>query len=312
MEGGNHSMVTEFILSGLTDRPELQLPLFFFFLLIYAVTMAGNGGMVFLITIDPRLHTPMYFFLRNLSFCDFCYSFVIAPKMLQNFLDERKSISYTACAVQMCFDITFQDTECLLLAVMAYDRYVAICNPLLYTATMSRQRCNLLVAACYAMGLVDSVINTYFIFRLSFCHSNIINHFYCDMLPLLALSCSDTNINEILLFAFMCLIVVSSIVTILLSYVCIICTILKISSAEGRHKAFSTCTCHLTSVVIFHGTLLFMYFRPSSSYSLGTDKIGSVFYTLVIPMLNPLIYSLRNREVKDALRKAMNKLLSNS
>ncbi|XP_006133633.2 olfactory receptor 8U9-like [Pelodiscus sinensis] len=312
MEEGNHSMVTEFILSGLTDRPELQLPLFFLFLLICVVTMAGNGGMVLLIMIDPRLHTPMYFFLRNLSFCDFCYSFVIAPKMLQNFLAERSSISYTACAVQMYFDITFQDTECLLLAVMAYDRYVAICNPLHYTVTMSRQRCNLLVAACYAMGLVDSVINTYFIFRLSFCHSNIINHFYCDMLPLLALSCSDTSSSEIVMFASTCYIIVSSVVTILLSYVCIISTILKISSAEGRRKTFSTCTCHLTAVVMFHGTLLSMYFRPTSSYSLGTDKIASVFYTLVIPMLNPLIYSLRNREVKGALRKAMNELISTS
>ncbi|XP_006133626.3 olfactory receptor 8U9-like [Pelodiscus sinensis] len=312
MEEGNHSEATEFFLSGLTDRPELQVPLFVLFLLIYIITLVGNGGMVLLIMSDPRLHTPMYFFLGNLSFCDFCYSFVIAPKMLLNFLAEKKIISRTSCAVQMYFDNTFQDIECLLLAVMGYDRYVAICNPLLYTVTMSRQRCNQLVAGVCVLGLVDATINTYFIFRLSFCHSNIINHFYCDMPPLLALSCSDTRINEIVLFASMCYIVVSSVVIVLLSYVCIISTILKISSAEGRRKAFSTCTCHLTAVVIFHGTLLFMYLRPTSSYSMGTDKIASVFYTLVIPMLNPLIYSLRNREVKDALRKAMNELLRNS
>ncbi|XP_075782193.1 olfactory receptor 5AR1-like [Pelodiscus sinensis] len=312
MEEGNHSVVTEFILTGLTDRPELQVPLFVLFLLIYIVSMVGNGGMTLLIISDPRLHTPMYFFLGNLSFCDFCYSFVIAPKMLQDFLAKRKSIFRTACALQMFFDITFQDAECLLLAVMAYDRYVAICNPLLYMVTMSRGLCNHLVAGAFVVGLVDATTNTYYTFRLSFCHSNILNHFYCDIPPLLALSCSDTSINETVIFAFSCIVLVSSVVTIILSYVCIIPTILRIRSAEGRLKAFSTCTCHLTAVAMFHGTLLFMYFRPTSSYSLGTDKITSVFYTVVIPMLNPLIYSLRNREVKDALRKVMNKLLSNS
>nr|XP_014431022.2 olfactory receptor 1044-like [Pelodiscus sinensis] len=312
MEEGNHSEVTEFILTGLTDRSELQLPLFFLFLLIFLSTMVGNGGMVLLIMSDSRLHTPMYFFVKSLSFCDFCYSFVISPRMLLSFLTKMKSISYTACALQMFFDMTFQETESLLLAVMAYDRYVAICNPLLYTVIMTRQRCNLLMAACYTVALVDSVINTYFVFRLTFCHSNIINHFYCDMVPLMALSCSDTSSTEIVMFASACYIILSSVVTILLSYVFIISTILKISSAEGRRKTFSTCTSHLTAVAMFHGTILSIYFRPTSSSSTGTDKIASVFYTLVIPMLNPLIYSLRNREVKGALSKAMNKLLSNS
>nr|XP_008174421.1 olfactory receptor 5W2-like [Chrysemys picta bellii] len=312
MEKGNHSEVTEFILSGLTDHPELQVPLFGVFLLIYGITLVGNGGMILLITIDPRLHTPMYFFLSNLSFCDLCFSSIISPKMLLNFLVERKSISYTACAVQMNLSVVFTDVECLLLAVMAYDRYVAICNPLLYTVTMSRQLCNQLVAGVYAVGLVDSMINMFFIFRLSFCSSNIINHFFCDIPPLLALSCSDTRNNEIVVFAFTSCITVSSFVTVLLSYVYIISTILQIRSAEGRHKAFSTCTFHLTAVALYFGTLLFMYLRPTSSYSMDTDKVASVFYTLVIPMLNPLIYSLRNTEVKDALRKAMNKLLTNS
>ncbi|XP_074854400.1 olfactory receptor 5W2-like [Carettochelys insculpta] len=312
MEEGNHSVVTEFILSGLTDRPELQAPLFGVFLLIYIITLLGNGGMVLLITIDPRLHTPMYFFLRHLSFCDLCYSTLIAPKMLVNFLAERKSISYAACTVQMYFCIFLQDIECLLLAVMAYDRYAAICNPLLYTVTMSRQLCNHLVVGVYGVGLVDASINAYFTFRISFCNSNIINHFFCDIPPLLALSCSDTHTNEIVLFAFACFVIVSSVVTVVLSYICIISTILKIRSSKGRQKAFSTCTCHLTAVVMFHGTLLFMYLRPTSSYSMETDKIVSVFYTLVIPMLNPLVYSLRNREVKDALKKTINKLLTNS
>ncbi|XP_044871211.1 olfactory receptor 1019-like isoform X2 [Mauremys mutica] len=307
MEMGNHSEVTEFILSGLTDRPELQIPLFVVFLLIYGITLVGNGGMILLITTDPRLHTPMYFFLRNLSFCDLCYSSTISPKLLLNFLAERKSISYTACAVQVSLTIAFGDAESLLLAVMAYDRYVAICNPLLYTVTMSRQLCNQLVVGVYAVGVVDSVIHTWLTFRLSFCSSNIINDFYCDIPPLLALSCSDTRINEIVLFAFTCCMTVSIFVTFLLSYAYIIITVLRIRSAEGRRKAFSTCSFHLTTVVLLFGTLLFMYLRPPSSYSMDTDKVASVFYTLVIPMLNPLIYSLRNTEVKDALRRAMSK-----
>ncbi|XP_044871219.1 olfactory receptor-like protein OLF1 [Mauremys mutica] len=310
MEMGNHSEVTEFILSGLTDRPELQVPLFGVFLVIYGVTLVGNGGMILLIRIDPRLHTPMYFFLSNLSFCDLCFSSIISPKLLLNFLAERKSISYSACAVQLYLSIAFGDVECLLLAVMAYDRYVAICNPLHYTVTMSRQLCKQLVAAVYAVGFVDSMIHTCFIFRLSFCSSNIINHFFCDIPPLLALSCSDTRINEIVIFVFMSCMTVSIFVTFLLSYAYIIITVLRIRSAEGRRKTFSTCSFHLTSVVLLFGTLLFMYLRPTSSYSMDTDKVASVFYMVVIPMLNPLIYSLRNTEVKDAVRRAMNKLLT--
>ncbi|XP_065258954.1 olfactory receptor 5AR1-like [Emys orbicularis] len=312
MEKGNHSEATEFILSGLTDRPELQVPLFVLFLLIYGITLVGNGGMILLITIDPRLHTPMYFFLSNLSFCDLCFSSMISPKMLLNFLAEKKSISYTACTVQMYLFVSFADVECLLLAVMAYDRYVAICKPLLYTFTMSRQLCKGLVAGVYAVGVIDSMIHTFCTLHLSFCSANIINHFFCDIPQLLVLSCSDTRINEIVMFAFIGCIVVSSFVTVLLSYVYIISTILQIRSAEGRHKSFSTCTFHLIAVVLFYGIQLFMYLRPISSYSMDTNKVASVFYTLVIPMLNPLIYSLRNTEVKDALRKAMKKLLTNS
>ncbi|XP_032652967.1 olfactory receptor 5G9-like [Chelonoidis abingdonii] len=311
MEKGNHLEVTEFILSGLTDRPELQVPLFGVFLLIYGVTLVGNGGMILLIMIDPPFHTPMYFFLSNLSFCDLCLSSIISRKMLLNFIAEKKSISYFACAVQMNLSV-FTDVECLLLAVMAYDRYVAICNPLLYTVTMSRQCCKRIVAGVYAMGFVDSMTYTCFIFWLSFCSSNIINHFFCDFTPLLVLSCSDTRINEIVIFAFTCRITVISFVTVLLSYVYIISTILKIRSAMGRHKAFSTCSFHLTVVVLFYGTQLFVYLHPTSSYSMGTDKVASVFYMLMIPMLDPLIYSLRNMKVKDALRRAMNKLLTNS
>nr|XP_006111882.1 olfactory receptor 8U9-like [Pelodiscus sinensis] len=308
MEEGNHSVVTEFILTGLTDRPELQVPLFVLFLLIFVITLLWNGGLIILIMSDPRLHTPMYFFLGNLSFCDFCYSSTIVPKMMQNFLAEKNSISFTACAVQMFLYFFLQDAECLLLAVMAYDRYVAICNPLLYTIIMSRRRCNLLVAGVYGVALADATTGIYHTFQHSFCRSNIINTFFCDTPPLLVLSCSDTRINEIVMYASMCYTVVSSVVTILLSYVCIISTILRIRSAEGRRKTFSTCTSHLTAVGMFHGTLLFTYFRPSSSYSMDIDKITSLIYTVVIPLMNPLIYSLRNREVKGALKKAMNKL----
>nr|XP_025040256.1 olfactory receptor 1009-like [Pelodiscus sinensis] len=224
--------------------------------------------MIFLITIDSRLHTPMYFFLRILSFSDLCYSSVIVPQMLQIFIAERKSISRTACAVQMYFFLQCVDIECLLLAVMAYDRYVAICNPLLYTVIMSRQRCNQLVAGVCVVGLVDSLILTCSLFWLSFCSSNIIQHFFCDYAPLLLLSCSDTHTCEILIFASTCYIIVSSIVTILVSYVCIFSTILRIRSAEGRYKAFSTCASHLCAVGMFHGTQLYICFQPISTYSI--------------------------------------------
>uniref|UniRef100_A0A8C0GST9 Olfactory receptor n=1 Tax=Chelonoidis abingdonii TaxID=106734 RepID=A0A8C0GST9_CHEAB len=279
------------------EGTELQVPLFGVFLLIYGITLVGNGGMILLIMSDPRLHTPMYFFLSNLSFCDLCFSSIISPKMLLNFLAERKSISYTDCAVQMSLSIVFTDVEGLLLAVMAYDRYVSICNPLLYRVTMSRQLCKQLVAGVYA---------------LSFSRSNIMNHFFCDFPPMLVLSCSDTRINEIVMFVFLSCIIVGSLVNVLLSYVYIISTILHICSAEGRRKAFSTCSFHLTVVVLFYGIQLFLYLCSPSSYSMDRDKVASVFYTLVIPMLNPLIYSLRNTEVKDALRRAMNKLVTNS
>lgn len=284
----------------------MQQGLFVLFFLIYGITVIANLGMIFLIKMDLRLHTPMYYFLSNLSFCDVCYSSTVSPKMLADFLSDQKWIPYNLCAVQMYFFGVFADVECLMLAVMAYDRYVAICNPLLYTITMSRSICTQLVALAYVVGLVDSAIHTCCTFRLSFCNSNVINHFFCDIPPLLALSYSDTFINEIVMFTFIGCIVGCSIVTVFLSYSYIIITILKMSSPEGRQKAFSTCTSHLMAVAVFHGTLLFMYFRPSSSYSMETDKMASVFYTVVIPMLNPLIYSLRNRDVKGALKKAMN------
>ncbi|XP_008561705.1 PREDICTED: olfactory receptor-like protein OLF2, partial [Galeopterus variegatus] len=290
---------------GLSSRGDMQQGLFVLFLLVYSITVVANLGMILLIKMDPRLHTPMYHFLSNLSVCDVCSSSTISPKMLADFLCKQKRIPYNLCAIQMYFWGAFADVECLMLAVMAYDRYVAICNPLLYTIAMSGRICSQLVAVAYIVGLVDSAIHTCCTFRLSFCNSNVINHFFCDIPPLLALSCSDTSINEIVMFTFIGCVVGCSIVTVLLSYSYIIATVLRMNSAAGRRRAFSTCASHLTAVAVFHGTLLFMYFRPSSSYSMDTDKMASVFYTVVIPMLNPLIYSLRNKDVKDALKKAV-------
>lgn len=301
----NHTTVTEFILLGLTDQPKLQIPLFVIFLGIYSVSLLGNLGMILLIVTDSRLHTPMYFFLCHLSLADLCYSTVITPKMLVNFVKDVNTISFCGCAVQFFFFGSFAGIEGFLLAVMAYDRYHAICNPLLYKIIMSWKICTCLVVASFLAGFMNAAIHTYFTFHLQFCNSNVINHFFCDTPPLLALSCSDVHLNLVIIFIFASFNELSCLITILISYVYILSAILRISSSEGRRKAFSTCASHLLAVTIFFGTILFMYLKPSSSRSMDQDKIVSVFYTVVIPMLNPLIYSLRNREVKDALRKAV-------
>ena len=301
----NCTVFTDFILLGLSGRRDVQRGLFGLFLLVYGITVIANLGMILLISMDARLHTPMYYFLSNLSFSDVCYSSSVSPKMLADFLSEQKWIPYNLCALQMfCFG-AFADVECVMLSVMAYDRYVAICNPLLYTVTMSRRVCAQLVAIVYIQSLLYSAIFTYCTIRLSFCKSNTINHFFCDLPLLLAISTSDTTTSEIIMTVSCSCVVGSSVITVLLSYSYIITTILSMKSTTGRHKAFSTCASHLTTVAIFYGTLLFMYFRPNSSYSMDTDKVASVFYTVVIPMLNPLIYSLRNKDVKDVLRKAV-------
>ncbi|KAM7163337.1 olfactory receptor 5AR1-like [Macrochelys suwanniensis] len=308
MDRGNRSTrVHEFILVGLTDSPQLQVSLFMVFLVIYMITLLRNLGMIVLIKIDPQLHTPMYLFLSHLSFFDLCYSSAIAPKMLLNFLSENKAISFAGCAAQSYVFVSFLDAECFLLDAMAYDRCVAICKPLLYNITMSRTLCVSLVAGAYTIGLVDSIVHTYFTFRLPFCSSNVLNHFFCDIPALLALSCSDTWLNELLLFIIVSLLEMSTTLSILVSYLYILLTIIQTRSAEGKRKAFSTCASHLLCITIFHGTLLFVYTRPSSSYSLDTDKMASVFYSMVTPMLNPLIYSLRNKYVKNALGRVMSR-----
>ncbi|XP_043434985.1 olfactory receptor 5D18 [Prionailurus bengalensis] len=294
-----------FTLLGFSDYPELKVPLFLIFLAIYSVTVVGNIGMIVIIKINSKLHTPMYFFLSHLSFVDFCYSSIIVPKTLANLVVEDRTISLSGCVVQFFFFCTFVVAESFLLAVMAYDRFVAICNPLLYTAAMSQKVCDMLVVGSYAWGVACSLILTCSAVRLSFQGFNTINHFFCEFSALLSLSCSDIYINQLLLFIFATFNEVSTLLIILMSYVFIIVTILKMRSASGRRKAFSTCASHLTAITIFHGTILFLYCVPNSKNSRHTVKVASVFYTVVIPMLNPLIYSLRNKDVKDTVGKIM-------
>ncbi|XP_053226314.1 olfactory receptor-like protein OLF1 [Podarcis raffonei] len=300
----NSTTVTEFILQGFMGNPTL---LFVVFLVMYLFSLIGNLGMVVLIRSSPQLHTPMYLFLTHFSFMDACITSTIAPKMLLNFLVEKKAISYSGCILQFFTFCTFTDVESFILAVMAIDRYVAICKPLSYTVIMSKALCVWLLTGAYVGGITSSLIHTCASLRLSYCGENSVNHFFCDLAALMALACSDTSLNEWLLLTFGILVEASNIVTILTSYGFIITTITRIHSAGGRLKAFSTCASHLTTFALFHGTILFMYFRPSSNFSMDTDKRVAVFYTLVIPVLNPLIYSLRNSEVKDALRKLIRK-----
>ncbi|CAD7690126.1 unnamed protein product [Nyctereutes procyonoides] len=271
----NSSFVTEFIVVGLTDLPDLQLPLFCLFLLMYVVTLLGNLGLIILIRLNSHLHTPMYFFLFNLSFIDFCYSSVFTPKMLIHFTSKKNIISYRGCMTQLYFFCFFVISECYVLTSMAYDRYVAIYNPLLYNVAMSpnvpwpTQGCML---------------------RLTFCDANTINHYFCDILPLLQLSCTSTYVNELVVFIVVGVNIIVPTVTIFVSYGFILSSILRISSTEGRSKAFSTCSA-------------FMYLKPSSAGSMDEGKISSVFYTNVVPLMNPFIYSLRNKDIKLALRK---------
>ncbi|KAM9015764.1 uncharacterized protein PRD47_008642 [Ara ararauna] len=301
-EENQTKQVTELTLVGLTDDLRLQVPLFILFLLIYFITLVGNLGMVVLIRSSAQLRSPMYFFLSNLSLLDACYSSVVAPKALKNLLMEKKTISVIGCATQLYFFIAFGTTECFLLAAMAYDRYTAICKPLLYSSIMSHRVCMLLVVSSYVLGLLHSWVHTEFTFSLPLCQPAKVNHFYCKITPVLALSCSDTRVNRSLIFGLGGLVEVVTISAVLASYVFILAAVSRISSAQGRYKAFSTCTSHLAGVTIFHGSILALNFRPGSDSSLSTDKVFAVFYSLVVPMLNPLIYSLRNREVKKALR----------
>ncbi|XP_077003353.1 olfactory receptor 8K3-like [Tamandua tetradactyla] len=303
MDKTNLTGLNEFILMGITDHPELQTPLFELLLMVYVVSSLGNLGLVILTMIDSRLHTPMYFFLRHLSFIDLGYSTAVGPKMLFNYFADQHTISFHWCAIQFTFFCAFLTSEVFILSAMAYDCYVAICKPLLYTVIMSQRVCHLLVVIIYLYSAFVSLLTTIKIFISPFCGYNVIRHFYCDSLPLVSLLCLNTHEIKLMILIFAVFSLLSSLIIVLVSYMLILMAILKMNSAEGRHKAFSTCGSHLMVVAVFFGTLLFMYVQPKSSHSFDTDKTASIFYTLVIPMLNPLIYSLRNKEVKKALKR---------
>ncbi|XP_036786094.2 olfactory receptor 8B3-like [Manis pentadactyla] len=308
MPTGNGSSLTEFILVGLTDQPDLQLPLFFLFLVMYMVTALGNLGMITIIGLNSHLHTPMYFFLFNLSFIDLCYCSVFTPKMLMNFLSKKNIISYMGCMAQLYFFCFFAISECYVLTSMAYDRYVAICDPLLYNAAMSPKVCSSLMLGSYLVAFSGSMAHTGCLLRLIFCDANTINHYFCDILPVLQLSCTSTHVNELVVFIVGGINIIVPSITIFVSYGFILSSILRISSTEGRSKAFSTCSSHIIAVSLFFGSFAFMYLQPSSAGSMNVGKISSVFYTNVVPMTNPLIYSLRNKDVKLALRKTLRRI----
>ncbi|XP_020856303.1 olfactory receptor 8G1-like isoform X2 [Phascolarctos cinereus] len=301
----NNSTVTEFILAGLTDWPVLQIPLLLLFLSIYVVTVVGNLGMITMIGITSHLHTPMYYLLSSLSFIDLCHSTVIIPKMLVNFVSEKNVISYNECMTQLYFFLIFVIAECHMLAAMAYDCYVAICRPLLYNVIMSHQVCLWLVGGVCMMGLVGATTHTSCMLRVVFCKDHVINDYFCDLNPLLELSCSSTYVNEVMVVCLSAFNILTPILTILSSYIFIINSILHIRSTEGRSKAFSTCSSHMAAVGFFFGSGAFMYLQPSSVSSMEQGKVSSVFYSILVPMLNPLIYSLRNKDVKVAVKKFM-------
>ncbi|XP_028638977.1 olfactory receptor 8H1-like [Grammomys surdaster] len=307
MNAWNHTNEADLMLVGLTDSKEIQLVLSVLFLLIYMLTVLGNIGMILIIHLDVQLHTPMYFFLTQLSFLDLSYSTVITPKTLQNLLTSIKSISFIGCFTQLYFFVLLAAAECFILSSMAYDRYVAICNPLHYPVIMSPRRSYALITGSYMIGAMDSSVTVFCLSTLNFCHSKVIHHFFCDTFPILALSCSDTYAAEATIFILAGSTLLLSLITISSSYISILSTILKINSSSGKHKAFSTCASHLIGVTVFYGTMIFTYLKPSKSYSLGKDQVASVFYTIVIPMLNPLIYSLRNKEVKSAVMRVVKK-----
>ncbi|XP_008840250.2 olfactory receptor 5A1-like [Nannospalax galili] len=303
--GGNHTSVTMFVLLGLSDLPELQLMLFPVFLGIYLVTLTWNLGLTILIGMDSHLQTPMYFFLRFLSFIDICYSSSISPRMLSDFLKDEKTISFTACATQYFVLAWMAISECCLLAIMAYGTYVAIGNPLQYSAIMAPSLCQRMVAGVYGTGFLGSLVQTTACFNLYYCRPNIIQHFFCDLPQVISLSCSDTFISQLILFLEAVFVGFGSFFIILLSYVFIAVSILKISSFKGCVKAFKTCGSHLATVTVFYGTSFSVYLNHSSQHSTKQDKVLSVVYTILTPMLNPLIYSLRNTEIKDALKRVM-------
>ncbi|XP_006886963.1 PREDICTED: olfactory receptor 13D1-like [Elephantulus edwardii] len=309
MEIGNHSAVTKFFLVGLSRYPELQLSLFVFCLIMYLIILLGNSLLIIISILDSRLHTPMYFFLGNLSFLDICYTSSFVPPMLIIFRSESKSISFTGCALQMVVSLGLGCTECVLLAVMAYDRYMAICNPLRYPIIMNRILCVHMAAWSWITGCLNSLVQTVLTMMLPFCGNNVIDHLTCELLALLKLICSDITINVLILTVASIVFLVIPLMLIFISYVFILSTILRLNSTEGRKKAFSTCSAHLAVVILFYGSALFMYMKPKSKETKTSDEIIGLSYGVVTPMLNPIIYSLRNKEVKEAVKKVLSRHL---
>ncbi|KAL1786430.1 olfactory receptor 1L4 [Sigmodon hispidus] len=307
----NHSSsISNFILLGLSSNPQMQKPLFVIFFIMYLVTVMGNVLIILAIHSDSRLQTPMYFFLSNLSFMDICFTTVIVPKMLVNLLSVTKTISYVGCLVQMYFFMAFGNTDSYLLASMAIDRLVAICNPLHYDVVMGPRRCLAMLLGSCTISHLHALFRVLLMSRLSFCASHVIKHFFCDTQPVLKLSCSDTSSSQIVVMTETLTVIVTPFLCILFSYLRIIVTVLRIPSVSGKRKAFSTCGSHLTMVALFYGSVIYVYFRPLSMYSVVKDHVATVMYTVVTPMMNPFIYSLRNNDMKRGLRKFLGKVHS--
>ncbi|XP_055979980.1 olfactory receptor 2A12-like [Sorex fumeus] len=303
--GSNQTWITEVILLGFQVDPELEAFLFGLFLLFYCLTLIGNGVILGLIVLDARLHTPMYFFLSSLAIVDMSFASSIVPKMLANLLVRKKTMSFAPCILQTFLYLAFAITECTSLVVMSYDRYVAICHPLHYTVIMSWRVCTVLAATCWVFSFLLALVHVTLLLRLPFCGRQTINHFFCQIMAIFKLACADTRLNQVVLFIGSVLVLVGPLCLVLVSYTRILIAILRIQSGEGRKKAFSTCSSHLCVVGLFFGNAIVMYMTPKSSHSEGQRKILSLFYCLFNPMLNPLIYSLRNAEVKGALRRVL-------
>ncbi|EDM17974.1 olfactory receptor 224 (predicted) [Rattus norvegicus] len=301
----NITLVSEFILVGFPTAPWLQVLLFFIFLVVYMLIIVENLVIIFTVWSTSSLHKPMYYFLSSMSFLEIWYVSVTVPKMLDGFLLQRRHISFTGCMTQLYFFISLACTECVLLAAMAYDRYVAICHPLRYPVIMTTVYCMQLMALSYFSGFMVSVVKVYFISHVAFCGSNVMNHFFCDISPILKLACKDMSTAELVDFALAIVILVFPLFTTVLSYIYIVSTILRIPSTQGRKKAFSTCASHLTVVIIYYTAMIFMYVRPRAIASFNSNKLISAVYAVLTPMLNPFIYCLRNQEVKDAIKKTL-------
>ncbi|XP_037349699.1 olfactory receptor 1Q1-like [Talpa occidentalis] len=304
----NWTSVSHFVLMGMSTRPEEQIRLFILFLFMYTINISGNFAIITLIISSPRLHTPMYIFLSNLALVDICFTSTTVPKMLQNIFSSTKAISYMGCLVQTYFFICFAAMENFLLAVMAYDRYIAICHPFRYPMILTRMLCLQLVAVCHILSHLHALLHTYLMGQLAFCADNRIPHFFCDLYPLMKISCSSTHLNTLMIHTEGVIVINGALAFIIVSYACIISVVLRSPSAKGKWKAFSTCGSHLTVVAIFYGTLTWVYFRPLSSYSVTKGRILTVMYTVVTPMLNPFIYSLRNGDIKGAFRKWISRI----